>query len=115
MKKTLTRDTLEEILDGAGLDPEEVVYNWPSGMYGGYGGYGGHVSFALTATDEQMARFFKALGALLAYGEVDDPPRTYPEGRANLDGGLLPSGTDPLGRGTVTYFRGWELEPEEGE
>lgn len=107
-KKTLTRDTLEEILDDAGLDPEEVVYDWPNGMYGGYGG---HVSFALTADDRQLAQFFIALGSLITIAPYENPPRTYPEGLANL-AELLPSGTDPLGRGTVTYFRGWELEPE---
>lgn len=106
MKKTLTRDTLEEILDDAGLDPEEVVYNWPSGMYGGYGG---HHSFALTVTDEQLARFYISLGSIMAHGEHEDPIRVFPEGRAVLES-LLPSGTDALGHGTVTYFRGWELE-----
>jgi hypothetical protein len=110
MKKTLTRATLEEILNDAGLDPEEVVYAWPSGMYGGYGG---HVSFALTANLHQLAQFFISLGSILANGEYEDPIRTFPEGRANLEG-LLPSGTDSLGRGSVTYFRGWELEPEDG-
>lgn len=112
MKKILTRNTLEDILDAAGLDPEDVVYDWPLGMYGGYGG---HVSFALTADPAQLAQFFMALGSMLAYGEFDEPPRTYPESRASLDGGLLPSGTDSLGKGSVTYFRGWALEPEEGE
>lgn len=110
MKKVLTRDTLEEILDDAGLDPDEVVYNWPSGMYQGYGG---HSSFAMTATPERMAQFFKALGAMLANGEYNDPPRVYPEGQAALDNYFVPSGTDALGEGTVTYFRGWELEPED--
>jgi hypothetical protein len=111
MKKVLTRDTLLEILDSAGLDPEDVVYNWPSGMYGGYGG---HVSFALTATGEQLAQFFKAIGNLICYATFVDKSRRYPEGFANLES-LLPSGTDPLGKGTVTYFRGWELEPEDGD
>lgn len=111
MKKTLTRETLEEILDDAGLDPEEVVYNWPSGMYGGYGG---HNSFAMKLTDEEMAQFFKALGSMIAYATYSDDKRTYPEGFANLNA-LLPSGTDQLGKGTVTYFRGWELEPEDSD
>lgn len=112
MKKTLTRETLEEILDDAGLDPEEVVYNWPSGMYGGYGG---HNSFAMKLTDEELAKFFKSLGYILAYAAyAQGPKRTYPEGFANLNA-LLPSGTDQLGKGTVTYFRGWELEPEGGD
>lgn len=110
MKKVLTRATLEEILDYAQLDAEEVVYNWPSGMYGGYGG---HVSFALTVTDEQLASFFKALGAMLAHSDHEEPPREFPEGRASLDNDFLPSGSDALGRGSVTYFRGWELEPED--
>lgn len=104
-KKTLTRDTLEEILDDAVLDAEDVVYNWPSGMYGE------HDSFALTADDTQLAHFFIALGSLITIAPYENPPRTYPEGLANL-AELLPSGTDTLGRGTVTYFRGWELEPE---
>ncbi len=111
MKKVLTRDTLEEILDDAGLDPEEVVYNWPSGMYGGYGG---HRSFAMTLTDEQLAKFYKALGAMVTYAVFSDDKRTYPEGFANLDN-LLPSGSDALGKGSVTYFYGWELEPEDSE
>lgn len=111
MKKILTRATLEEILDYARLDPEDVVYNWPSGMYGGYGG---HVSFALTADPAELAQFFKALGALLAHSDHEEPPRVFPEGRAALDNYFVPSGTDPLGRDSVTYFRGWELEPEEG-
>lgn len=109
MTRTLTRETLEEILDDAGLDPEEHVYNWPSGMYGGYGG---HHSFALTVTDEELARFFKALGYMVAYAVYSNDPRTYPEGFSNLEE-LLPSGSDALGKGTVTYFRGWELEPED--
>jgi hypothetical protein len=108
MKKTLTRHTLEEILDDAGLDPEDVVYNWPSGMYGGYGR---HNSFALTADDYQMAQFYMALGSLITYATYVDKDRSYPEGFANLKE-LLPSGVDSLGKGTVTYFRGWELEPE---
>ena len=112
MKKDLTRATLEEILDMAGLDAEDVVYNWPSGMYGGYGG---HVSFALTADVSQLAEFFKALGAVLAHSDYEEPPRVFPEGRAVLDNHLVPSGTDPLGLGAVTYFRGWVLEPEPGE
>lgn len=106
MKKVLTRETLEEILDDAGLDPEECVYNWPSGMYGGYG----HVSFALTMTDAELAQFFFALGHMLCYSAYVDK-RTYPEGFANLHD-MVPSGTDPLRHGAVTYFRGWELEPE---
>lgn len=106
MKKTLTRITLEEILDDAGLDPEEVVYDWPNGMYSGYGG---HYSFAMKLTDEQMAQFYIALGSIMAHGEHEDPIRVFPEGRANLES-LLPSGTDALGKGGVTYFRGWELE-----
>jgi hypothetical protein len=106
MKKALTRDTLLEILDDAGLDPEEVVYNWPSGMYGGYGG---HRSFAMTLTDQQLAQFYKALGYMIAYATFSQDKRTYPEGLANLEM-LLPSGTDQLGRGTITYFWGWELE-----
>lgn len=106
MKRTLSRVTLEEILDNAGLDPEEVVYAWPYGMYSGYGG---HVSFAMRLTDEQMARFYISLGSIMAHGEHEDPIRVFPEGRANLEA-LLPSGTDPLGMGSVTYFRGWELE-----
>lgn len=109
MKKLLTRGTLEEILDEAGLDPEDVVYDWPNGMYGGYGG---HRSFALKATGEQLAQFFKAIGYMIAYATFSDDKRVYPEGFANLNV-LLPSGTDPLGKGAVTYFRGWELEPEE--
>lgn len=108
MKKTLTRDTLEEILEDAGLEAEDVVFNWPSGMYGGYGG---HTSFALTADAYQLAEFFKALGSVLTYAAYVDKKRVFPEGRANLKE-LVPSGTDPLGMGTVTYFRGWELEPE---
>lgn len=112
MKKILTRDTLEEILDAAGLDPEDVVYNWPSGMYGGYGG---HISFAMTADPAQLAHFFKALGAVLAHSDHEDPPRVFPEGRAVLANRFVPSGADPLGLRSVTYFRGWELEPEEGE
>jgi hypothetical protein len=111
VKKVLTRDTLEEILDDAGLDPEDVVYDWPSGMYGGYGG---HMSFAMRLTDEQMAQFFMALGALISYATYSSDKRTYPEGFANL-ASLLPSGTDSLGKGTVTYFRGWELESEDGD
>lgn len=109
MKKTLTRDTLEEILSDARLDAEDVVYNWPSGMYGSYGG---HVSFALTADPKQLAQFFIAVGELLGYTNhvYDAPP--IPEGPVNLKQ-LLPSGVDPLGLGTVTYFRGWELEPKE--
>lgn len=106
MKKVLTRNTLEEILDDAGLDPEECVYNWPSGMYGGYG----HVSFALTVSDEELALFFRALGGVIEYA-THVSKRNFPEGFSNLNA-LLPSGTDPLGMGTVTYFRGWELEPE---
>lgn len=109
MKKTLTRETLEEILDDAGLDPEEHVYNWPSGMYGGYGG---HYSFAMKLTDEELARFFKALGFMLAYSAYVEGARQYPEGAALLQE-LVPSGTDQLGKGTITYFRGWELEPED--
>jgi hypothetical protein len=111
MKKKLTRDTLEEILDDAGLDPEDVVYNWPSGMYGGYGG---HNSFALKADEAQLAEFFMALGNMLCYATYVDKDRTYPEGFSTLKT-LLPSGTDPLGKGFVTYFRGWELEPEGGD
>lgn len=107
MKKVLTRETLEEILDDAGLDPEEVVYNWPSGMYSGYGE--GHVSFAMKLTDEELARFYKALGYMIAYATFADDKRTYPEGFASLED-FLPSGTDQLGKGTVTYFRGWKLE-----
>lgn len=107
MRKTLTRDTLDEILEDAGLDPEDVVYNWPSGMYGGYGK---HRSFAMKLTDEELARFFKALGQMISYATYVDKDRTYPEGFANLET-LLPSGTDPLGHGSITYFRGWELEP----
>lgn len=109
MKKTLTRDTLEEILDDAGLDPADVVYNWPSGMYGGYGG---HNSFAVKMTEEELARFFKAIGYMIAYATFSDDKRTYPEGFAGLQS-LLPSGTDALGMGSVTYFEGWELEPED--
>lgn len=108
MTKTLTRETLEEILDDAGLDPEEVVYNWPSGMYGGYGG---HRSFTMTVTDNELARFFKALGAMIARSTNSGDEFARPEGLTNLDG-LLPSGTDQLGKGTITYFLGWELEPE---
>lgn len=108
MKKTLTRETLEEILDDAGLDAEDVVYNWPSGMYGGYGG---HNSFALTVDLEQLAQFFKSIGHMITYAMYSDDKRTYPEGFANLEE-LLPSGSDALGMGSVTYFRGWELEPE---
>lgn len=107
MKKVLTRNTLEEILNDAGLDPEEVVYDWPRGMYGGYGG---HRSFAMKLTDAELARFYMALGMRVieaAHGLAPD----VPEGTATLRD-LLPSGTDPLGDGTVTYFRGWELEPE---
>jgi hypothetical protein len=110
VKKVLTRDTLEEILDDAGLDPEEVVYNWPSGMYGGYGG---HRSFAMKLTDEELVRFYRALGGIIEYA-THVSKRTYPEGFANLNE-LLPSGTDQLGKGTVTYFRGWELEQEGDE
>lgn len=109
MTKILTRDTLEEILDGAGLDPEEHVYNWPSGMYDGYGG---HHSFALTVTNVELARFYLYLGRVLgetAFGNVSE----YPEGTSVLLD-LLPSGTDQLGKRTVTYFYGWELEPEDG-
>ncbi len=101
MKKTLTRETLEEILDDAGLDAEDVVYNWPSGMYGGYGG---HNSFALTADPAQLAQFFMALGGLITYVTYVDKDREYPEGKAGL-ASLLPSGTDPLGLGSVTYCR----------
>jgi hypothetical protein len=108
VKKTLTRETLEEILDDAGLDPEEHVYNWPSGMYGGYGG---HYSFAMKLTDEELARFYKALGNMICYATYVDK-RDFPEGFASLET-LLPSGTDALGEGTITYFRGWELEPED--
>jgi hypothetical protein len=111
MKKTLTRNTLEEILDDAGLDPEDVVYGWPSGMYGGYGG---HRSFAMTATPEQMAQFFMALGQLITYATYVDKERTYSEGFATL-ASLLPSGTDPLGKGSVTYFLGWELESDDSD
>jgi hypothetical protein len=111
VKKTLTRDTLLEILDDAGLKPEEVVYDWPYGMYDGYGG---HRSFAMKLTDEELAKFYMALGAIISYATFGEAPRTYPEGLANLSS-LLPSGTDSLGLGTVTYFRGWELEPEEEE
>lgn len=109
MKKTLTRATLEEILDDAGLNPEDVVYNWPSGMYSGYGG---HRSFAMRLTDEQMAHFYRALGSMLTYAAFVSGA-VFPEGNANLTT-LLPSGTDALGKGSVTYFRGWELESEEG-
>jgi hypothetical protein len=110
MKKKLTRDTLEEILDDAGLDPEEVVYNWPSGMYGGYGH---HNSFALKADEAQLAQFFRALGGMIEHA-THVTKRNYPEGFSNLNE-LLPSGTDSLGKGFVTYFRGWELEPEDGD
>lgn len=108
MRKVLTRDTLEGILDDAGLDPEEHVYNWPSGMYGGYGG---HRSFALKVTEWELAQFYMALGNMLCYATYVDKERTYPEGLSTLRD-LLPSGTDALGNGSVTYFRGWELEPE---
>jgi hypothetical protein len=111
MKKVLTRGTLEEILDEAGLDPEDVVYNWPSGMYGGYGG---HRSFALTMTEKELARFFVTLGKLFAR-EVYETWSLSVEGHEGDLTELLPSGTDPLGMGSVTYFRGWELEPEGGE
>jgi hypothetical protein len=106
-KKTLTRGTLETILDDAGLDAEDVVYNWPSGMYGGYGG---HRSFALTIDLADLAKFFKALGSLVE--EAQRGEFEFPEGTAVM-GDFLPSGSDPLGHGSVTYFRGWELEPEE--
>lgn len=109
MKKILTRDTLEEILAEAVLDAEDVVYNWPSGMYSGYGG---HTSFALTADTHQLAQFFMALGSLITYSDhVNGADFQYPEGRAALRD-FLPYGCDPLGQGTVTYFRGWELEAE---
>ncbi len=98
MKKTLTRATLEEILDDAGLDAEDVVYNWPSGMYGGYGG---HNSFALTADQYQLAQFFKGLGHVLAYARFVDKDRTYPEGLSYLDD-LMLSGRDSLGKGFFT-------------
>lgn len=88
MKKTLTRATLEEILEDAGLDAEDVVYNWPSGMYSGYGG---HRSFALTADPVQLAQFFKGLGHMLAYARYSGDKRTYREGFACLEE-LLPCG-----------------------
>lgn len=111
VKKTLTRETLLKILDDAGLDAEDVVYDWPHGMYGGYGG---HRSFAMKLDDFQLAQFFKGLGHMIAYARYSGDKRTYPEGFANLEE-LMPSGSDSLGRGSVTYFRGWELEPVSGD
>ncbi len=112
MKKILTRNTLEEILDAAGLEAEDVVYNWPSGMYAGYGG---HRSFALSTEDMSVAfEFFQGLGNLISYATHSQDKRTFPEGFANLETMAARAEVDPIGTGVVVYFRGWELEPEDG-
>jgi hypothetical protein len=113
MKKTLTRNTLIEILDYAGLDPEDIVYGWEDGAAGYSGRYMcGARCFALSADDiGKVLRFFQGVGSMLT--EAGERLVEYPEGNRLLAEMADGAHTDQLGRGSVYYFPSWELEQVE--
>lgn len=113
MKQTLTRNTLIEILDHAGLAPEDIVYGWEDGITGYSGRYMyGARCFALSTDDvSKVLRFFQGVGSML--NEAGDRLVDYPEGNKLLEEMADGAHTDSLGRGSVFYFPSWELEAED--
>ena len=101
--RTVSRSTLEEAAELASSYEAEVR------TYSGRGMFGAECAAVVLESDQEMCKFFLALGALTAEKALyADPEDVDPTSDAtDLAASVR---TDSMGLGVVVYFPGWALE-----